>query len=190
MPSHMPYSDLFVNYYISTDFSIVIKVKHKYKLDVHGSVHRNINLLERTNKMPLCGRIYYSSVSLIAQHVLGDTSPIMRSSKTVIAASGFTFVFGCRPSQRPATKNVSKTRGCNYSFWAPDDGRLCRPKHVEQLRNNRIINSTTQWHLVGSFCEIHKYELRVVTVAEFSFVILNNCSKWPPSVLLHVQAGI
>ena len=26
------------------------------------------------------------------------------------------------PSQRPATKNVCKTRGCNYSFWAPDDG--------------------------------------------------------------------
>jgi len=26
-------------------------------------------------------------------------------------------------SQRPATKNVSKTRGCNYNFWAPDDGR-------------------------------------------------------------------
>jgi hypothetical protein len=30
------------------------------------------------------------------------------------------------PSQRPATKNVCKTRGCNYSFWAPDDGRFVR----------------------------------------------------------------
>jgi len=27
------------------------------------------------------------------------------------------------PSQRPATKNVCKTRWCNYSFWTPDDGR-------------------------------------------------------------------
>jgi len=27
------------------------------------------------------------------------------------------------PSHRPATKNVYKTRGCNYSFCAPDDGR-------------------------------------------------------------------
>jgi hypothetical protein len=34
---------------------------------------------------------------LIAQHVSGDTTPIIRSSKTVIAASGFTYVFGCRP---------------------------------------------------------------------------------------------
>jgi hypothetical protein len=34
-----------------------------YKLDVHGSVHRNINLIERTNKMQPCSRIYYSSVS-------------------------------------------------------------------------------------------------------------------------------
>jgi hypothetical protein len=28
---------------------------------------------------------------------LGDTPPIIRSSKTVIAASGFTYVFGCEP---------------------------------------------------------------------------------------------
>jgi len=35
---------------------------------------------------------------------------IIRSSKTVIEATGFTYVFG-------------KTRGCNYSFWAPDDAR-------------------------------------------------------------------
>jgi len=33
------------------------------KLDVHGSVHRNINLIERTNKMQSYSRIYYSSVS-------------------------------------------------------------------------------------------------------------------------------
>ena len=36
--------------------------------------------------------------------------------KTIIAASGFTYVFGCRQLQRPATKNVCKPRGCNYSF--------------------------------------------------------------------------
>ena len=30
---------------------------------VHGSVHRNINLMERTNKMQPCSRIYYSNVS-------------------------------------------------------------------------------------------------------------------------------
>jgi hypothetical protein len=33
---------------------------------------------------------------LIAQHVSGDTPLIMRRSKTVIAASGFTYVFGCQ----------------------------------------------------------------------------------------------
>jgi len=34
---------------------------------------------------------------------------------------------------------------------------VCRPKHVEQLRNTGIINSTTQLHLVGSFYEIYIY---------------------------------
>jgi len=33
------------------------------ELDVHGSVRRNINLIERTNKMQPCSVIYYSSVS-------------------------------------------------------------------------------------------------------------------------------
>jgi hypothetical protein len=33
---------------------------------------------------------------LIAQHVLGETPLIIRSSKTVIAASGFTYFCGCR----------------------------------------------------------------------------------------------
>jgi hypothetical protein len=31
---------------------------------------------------------------------------------------------------------------------------VCRPKHVEQLRNIGIINSTTRLHLVGSYYEI------------------------------------
>ena len=34
---------------------------------------------------------------LITQHVLSDTPLIIRSSKTVIAVSGFTYVCGCRP---------------------------------------------------------------------------------------------
>jgi hypothetical protein len=34
---------------------------------------------------------------------------------------------------------------------------VCRPKYVEQLRNIGIINSTTQLHLVGSFCEIYHF---------------------------------
>ena len=32
-------------------------------LDVHGSLHRNIKLTERTKKMRPCSRIYYSNVS-------------------------------------------------------------------------------------------------------------------------------
>jgi hypothetical protein len=33
----------------------------------------------------------------MAQYVSGDTSPIIRSSKPVIAASEFAYVFGCLP---------------------------------------------------------------------------------------------
>ena len=75
---------------------------------------------------------------LIAQHFSGDTPPITRSSKTVIAASGFTYVFGCRP------------------------------KHVEQLRNIGIINSTTRSRPVGSFCEIYITMHGSVNITDFS----------------------
>jgi hypothetical protein len=46
--------------------------------------------------MQTCTRIYYSNVLLIAQHVSSDTPLIISSSKTVIAASGFTCLCGCR----------------------------------------------------------------------------------------------
>jgi hypothetical protein len=35
-------------------------------------------------------------MAVISQHVSGDTLLIIRSSKTVISASGFTYIFGCR----------------------------------------------------------------------------------------------
>jgi len=62
--------------------------------------------------------VYYNLLFqsvLNAQHVSSDTPLIIRSSRTVIAASGFTYICGCR--QLPATTDVCKTRGCNYSFW-------------------------------------------------------------------------
>jgi hypothetical protein len=43
----------------------------------------------------VAGRCDGSAIA-ITQHVSDDTPSIIRSSKTVIAASGFTYVFGCR----------------------------------------------------------------------------------------------
>jgi len=53
---------------------------------------------------------------------------------------------------------VGKTRSCNYSLEAPDDERKYRSKHVEQSRNNGIINFPTQLHLVGHFYKITHME--------------------------------
>jgi len=47
--------------------------------------------------MQPCTRIYYSNVLLIVQHVSSNTPLIIRSSKTVIGATGFTCSCGCRP---------------------------------------------------------------------------------------------
>jgi hypothetical protein len=47
---------------LRSEISIANKLT-KCKLDVHGSVHRNIKVMEGTNKMQPCSRIYYSNVS-------------------------------------------------------------------------------------------------------------------------------
>jgi hypothetical protein len=60
-------------------------------LDVHASVHHSTNHIEITNKMQPCTRIYYFIVLLLAQHVSSNPLLIIRSSKTVITASGFTY---------------------------------------------------------------------------------------------------
>jgi len=52
----------------------------RYSFDTHGSVHRRL-LSRNTNKMQLCSRIYYSKVSLKAQHVTSGTPLIIRRSK-------------------------------------------------------------------------------------------------------------
>jgi len=49
---------------------------------------------------------------LIAQHVFGDTLPIIRSSKTVIAVSGFTYVFGCRPLRWLSHRSGRQPKTC------------------------------------------------------------------------------
>jgi len=49
---------------------------------------------------------------------------------------------------------VRKTRSCNYNLEASDDERYYGSKHVEQSRNNGIINCPTQLHLVGNFYKI------------------------------------
>jgi hypothetical protein len=66
------------------------RLKSPLNIDVYGSVRHSTNRIEITNKMQPCTRNYYSNVLLIVQHVSKDTSLIIKSSKTVIAAFGFT----------------------------------------------------------------------------------------------------
>jgi hypothetical protein len=78
------------------------------------------------------------------------------------AASGFTHVFGWRLSlhwlrhrsgnRQPKTyvKPEAVITVLSSWWWA-----VCRPKHVEHLRNTGIINFTTRLHLVCSLYEIY-----------------------------------
>jgi hypothetical protein len=43
--------------------SAKVKIKEDREFDVHGSVLRNMNLIERTNKLQPCSKICYYNVS-------------------------------------------------------------------------------------------------------------------------------
>jgi hypothetical protein len=89
-----------------------------------------------------------------AQHVLGIFPPIIKSSMTAVAVSGFTFVSWwqscCVRGWTGPTTNTArlspwyegKTRGCHCSHWAPDDGRenaqimlSCKQSQDNKLKN-------------------------------------------------------
>jgi hypothetical protein len=63
-------------------------------------------------------------------------------------------VAGRSHGQRPVKTNMCKARSRNYILEASVDERLYRSKHVEQSRNNIIINCPTQLHLAGHFYKI------------------------------------
>jgi hypothetical protein len=55
--------------------------KVRNEVDVHRSVHRNINLIERTNKMRPYSRIYYFSVSKLLNMFCATHRPSSRAQK-------------------------------------------------------------------------------------------------------------
>ena len=74
--------------------------------------------------------------------------PIIRSSKTVYTASDtLSHLFCYLPlSWQVAVKVWQSTRCCINSFWAPDDGRGNRLKHVEHFTEiNKLCNVASCW---------------------------------------------
>ena len=132
--------------------------------------------------------MFFNCSTCFGRHI---THPI-RSSKTVIAVSGFTYVFGCRLPLRWLShrsgrqpKTYVKPEAAITVFELLMRWAMCRPKHVEQLKNFEIINSATRLHLVGSFYEIYitmhgsmninVYQLLVSHKRKFEYFYLH---KW------------
>jgi hypothetical protein len=60
---------------------------------------------------------------------------------------------------------------------------VCRLKHVEELRNIGIINSTTQLHLVGSFCGFESIGFSKYTVKRVaSYIARKHLKLWQHKV--------
>jgi hypothetical protein len=74
--------------------------------------------------------------------------PIIRCSKTVYTASGtLSKLFYYLPRQWQVAEKVWQSTRCGiYSFWAPDDGRRNRLKHVEHFTEiNNLCNVASCW---------------------------------------------
>ena len=118
---------LFYQIWMKLEFSWQLFEKQpNIKFDVRGSVHHNINLIERTKR---CDRIveFIFPMFLNCSTCFGRNTVHHQELKICNCSLWFYLYFWlpaaamAEPSQRqPATINVGKTRGCN--FWAPDDG--------------------------------------------------------------------
>jgi len=109
------------------------------RIDVPGSVHHSTNHWEITNKMRPCIRIYYSNVSYCSmcfeRHIAHHQELI-----NCICSLWF-YIRLWVPADRPATIDVCKTRGCKYSFWAPDDDRCVARNTLSNKKrwNNKFL---------------------------------------------------
>jgi hypothetical protein len=108
--------------------------KYEIKILVHCCTLLDF-LCELWSKFKVCKSVHYHTIPInqptrcnnfpkfitwrlcTVQHISGVLTPIIRSSKTAVAASGFTVGALLPP------RSNGKTRGCYCSFWAPDDGR-------------------------------------------------------------------
>ena len=142
-------------------------------------MHRNINLVERTNKMqPVLEFIipmFFNCSTFFGLH-----SAHYQELKNCNCGLWFYIRFWlptaamAQPSQRPQLQFLSSW------WWA-----VCNPKNVEQLKNIGIINSTTRLHLVGSFYEMYNFGC-ISTTMETTGV--QNCGLGLPSYLFWCTA--
>jgi len=101
----------------------------QFKLDVRGSVHHITICKEKSNKMQQCIKIFVIPYLNKAQHVWGDTLPIIRNLKLhwqPLVIHMWKPVRRCQahchcawqrpPTTLPTTFHVWKTRGCQCSF--------------------------------------------------------------------------
>ena len=118
--------------------------------------------ISRNNQQDaLCNRNYYSKIywrlnmfqaafrsssgasncicSLLFIYTCGDR-PLSRLGGNCGSHQAWRTAAVAEPSQRPSTINVCKTKGCNYSFWAPDDGRCVARTcwAIKKHRNNKF----------------------------------------------------
>ena len=97
---------------------------------------------KKSNKMQHCIKMFILSYLYEAQHVSGDTSPIIRSLK---------LHWQRPPSARPITPHVWKARGCQCSFRLLMMGGVSPETCWASYRYGIINNFYTLLHLVRFF---------------------------------------
>jgi len=111
---------------------------------------------------------------LISQHVSGNTPPIVRSTKTAIAASGFTYIVGCSPL-RWLTHHSGRQPKMNVKPEAAIT--------VFELLTMGVVSPETCWAIKKHWNNTFYY-----TVASFWFflwdlIYWSVCSLWKYSLI-------
>jgi hypothetical protein len=101
--------------------------------------HHSINHLEITNKMQPCIRSYYSvsyCLTCFEWHIT-HYQEIKNCIFSLLFYIRLSLLAAVERWQQPATTDVCKTRGCKFSFRAPDD---------EQCVTGKMLSNKKRWN--------------------------------------------
>jgi hypothetical protein len=121
------------------------------EFDVHGSMHRKC-IFERNQQGATLHNVFISAkCSTCFRRVLHPSSGAQNCIHSIGYLAGLTATCRCRRVGNLPWQQQAAVKPCKYlmqwiQFWAPDDGRRTRLKHVEHFAEiNTLCNVAYCW---------------------------------------------
>jgi len=122
----------------------------------------------------------------VAQHVSGASTPTIRSSKTVVPASGFTF--GCRPCNDRQPKSYVKPEAAITVFELLIMGGVSPETclAIKKHWNNKFYHTVAScWFLLWDLCKWYVCSCEILCIVRFGTALEDGEDRLSRKVVNH-----